>query len=172
MRKRSFVSTIVVAAVILILIGGFISVFATRSSGAAQTMKEDIKQESDGCDVEVTAVIVSLADKEADEGSGTLYAPVYSFEYEGETYNVTGNVWENDPHYEAGQEVNILIDSSDPTNIYDPDNNISTALTSFGQDALGDLAFFMMVPISIMFAAVIAVVIWVFKNVKREPQDP
>jgi len=170
-KKKSFVSLIIFLVVFIVMIGVFIGMTSRTMNDIGHVMSDAVQEESERCDVEVPAIIVNHAEREGDEGTGTIYAPVYSFEYEGETYKVTGNVWECEPHYEAGQEVNIMIDSSDPTHIYDPENNIGTGLASFGTDVLSDFAIFMSIPIVIMIAVIIVVVIMVLKNVKRAQEN-
>lgn len=170
-KKKSYVSLIIFLGVFIVMIGGFIGMTSRTMNDIGHVMEDAVQEESERCDVEVPAIIVDHSEREGDEGTGTLYAPVYSFEYEGEPYKITGNVWECEPHYEAGQEVNIMIDSSDPTHIYDPDNNIGTGLASFGMDALSGFAIFMIVPIVIMIAVIIVVAITVLKKVKSAQEN-
>lgn len=168
-RKGSNVPVIIFVAIFILGIVGYMVVSRTRVIGqVGQMMAEEVENEDAGCDVEVTAVI-DHNESSRDEGSYT-YAPVYRFEYEGTTYNVRGKVWESKPVYEEGQEVNIMIDSSDPYHIYDPGNNLGTALRSFGISALPFFAVFALMSI-VPVVIIIVLIAVVVKNSKSVPRD-
>ncbi len=165
-KKFSLAPVIIVVVVFLAIVGIVIFRQATMVGKIAGVMGDEIGKEADGCNVEITAVIDHHADKESSSGPGVVYAPVYSFEYEGESYNVTGKVWQPDPFYEDGQEVQIMIDPSDPTHIYDPDNNIGTGMRSFFGDVLIFLAPVLLVPLLV----IIIPAIFVIRNARRAKQ--
>lgn len=168
-REKTNVPALIIAAIFILGIVGYMVVSHTLAIGhAGQFMAEEVENEDNGCDVEVTAVI-DHNESSSDEGSYT-YAPVYRFEYEGTTYNVRGKVWESKPVYEEGQEVNIMIDSSDPYHIYDPGNNLGTALKSFGVSSLPFFAVFALISLVPAVIIIIPIVVFVMKA-KSVPRD-
>ena len=128
-KKRFSVSAIVI---IVVFVVSMILIFAYSGKTKQDTfsaLEKEVEQESQGCDTDVTAVISEISTREGEEYK-SVYAPVYSFEYKGNEYNVQGKVWDTDRHYEVGQKVPIKIDSSDPTHIYDPEYNSESMITS------------------------------------------
>ena len=167
-EKKVSLAPIIIAVVVFIMIIGIMAIReATVFGTIGSVMSDEIKKDKEGCNVEITAVIDHHADKDGHEGNGTVYAPVYRFEYEGETYKVTGKVWMPDPIYEDGQEVQIMIDPSDPNHIYDPDNNIGTGMSSFFTSLIPFLAPVLILPLLI----IIVPAVFVIKNVKRDFSD-
>lgn len=158
--KKYFKVFLVIITIGLIVIA---SIYAgNRRNEAVSELKNIVTAESQGCDTDVKAVISRLSSREGEERS-KLYAPVYSFEYEGKRYDVTGTIWKTDPDYKSGQEVQIKIDPSDPTHIYDPASNSETELTSFFLEA----GLMFMIPGLVFGLIIVVIVIFVVVQLKK-----
>lgn len=69
------------------------------------------------CVKEVRAEIVRMDEHRSDDGS--TYQPVYSYTFNGETYEVKGNGSSNMETYHAGQHVTLHINPDEPTEFTD-----------------------------------------------------
>lgn len=166
-KKRLSVSAIVIVVVFVV---SMILIFAYSGKTRRDTfsaLEKEVEQESQGCDTDVTAVIAEISTRDMGEGYKPVYAPVYSFEYEGHEYNVQGKIWEDDRHYEVGQKVTIKIDSSDPTHIYDPEYNSESMITS----VLLDAGIMLLVPGLVFLIIIVVVVVCVVINLMKKARS-
>ena len=74
-----------------------------------------IEKGSASCTEPVSAVIIDIVES----SDGSTYAPVYSYDFEGETYNVRSNLYTNVIPQE-GAIVDIKIDPNEPIHMVDP----------------------------------------------------
>ena len=49
-----------------------------------------------------------------DGGSTTMFAPVFEYEYNGQTYQHTSSTSSSSPEYDVGEEVEVLVDPQNP----------------------------------------------------------
>ena len=75
-----------------------------------------IDKSSASCTESVSAVIFDIVES----SDGSSYAPVYSYEFEGETYKVRSNLYTN-VYPEQGSIVDIKIDPNEPIHMADPE---------------------------------------------------
>ena len=188
MRKRNNrgntnVVSIVVIILIVVLVLIIIAVFSIRQIVKVGTMPSKqysmtgLSVDESMYDTEVSAVIVENLTMSSSVGegvvtnSGDAFLPVYQYEYNGEKYQTSGSVASSQPHYEIGDTVTIRINSSDPTKMYDPQFNPETVFAEFGKDSFGILLRFAIcgvVAFLLVFAGVVAFLIWIYK--KNLPQ--
>ena len=165
-KKRFSVSAIVI---IVVFVVSMILIFAYSGKTRRDTfsaLEKEVEQESQGCDTDVTAVIAEISTREGEEYK-SVYAPVYSFEYKGNEYNVQGKVWDTDRHYEVGQKVPIKIDSSDPTHIYDPEYNSESMITSVFLEA----GIMFLVPGLVFLIIIVVIVVCVVINLMKKARS-
>lgn len=161
-KKRLSVSAIVIIVVFVVSMFLIFAYSGKTKQDTFSALEKEVEQESQGCDTDVTAVIAEISTREGEEYK-PVYAPVYSFEYEGHEYNVQGKIWDTDRHYEVGQKVPIKIDSSDPTHIYDPEYNSESMITS----VLLEAGIMFLVPGLVFLIIIVAVVVCVVINLKK-----
>lgn len=100
------------------------------------------------CTQEVDAVVVDMVTVKAGKAKHkhVTYAPVFGYEYEGQTYEVQSRTSQRPAKYKEGQELTIFIDPSSPKEIYVPsdesDRWLFAALTAGGAlfAAIGGIA--------------------------------
>jgi len=93
----------------LIMIGTFF--------GGFMFMKHDSKLKK-VCTYKTNAIVSDI--KESSSSDGHTYAPVYTFEYNGNEYTVSGDVYSSNLKVNKGAEVEIYIDPNDPMTFYSP----------------------------------------------------
>lgn len=76
------------------------------------------------CKATVSAEVIEMTEHRSSGGvgkkhrSGTSYAPVFQYEYEGQQYTVYGSVATNPPEYYEGEQVMIRVNPDAPREIY------------------------------------------------------
>lgn len=81
--------------------------------------------EKNRCTFETQGVVVELkayTTSSRKSSHRTSYHPVYSYEYNGQTYTHTDQAGSNPPAFTAGQRLTIMVNPDDPTEIYVPDS--------------------------------------------------
>lgn len=123
--------------IVLIVIGFIVSLlpYLVLSSLFNSTMSE---RSSKGCTENVTAEVTSLTEysypedshikNKDDLSSDPSYAPVFTYEFDGKTYNVQSRVYSQTPKYNVGEKVALKIDPSDPEHFYDPKQSKNISL--------------------------------------------
>lgn len=109
--RRAFL----VSVIVLIVMGAvffLFGMFMLRSYG-----------DSKRCTEPVRATVVEVerrrsADADDYRGTREVYAPVFRYEHEGETYTVKSTVATYPPEYSVGDTTTIKIDPNDPEKIY------------------------------------------------------
>ena len=100
------------------------------------------------CTEEVDAVVVDMVTVKAGKAKHKhiTYAPVFGYDYEGQTYQVQSRTSQRPAKYKVGERVTIFIDPSSPEEIYIPsdegDRWLFVALTAGGAlfAAIGGIA--------------------------------
>lgn len=75
------------------------------------------------CTEQVIAEVVKMVEHRSTgtgrhKMSGTTYAPVFKYEYDGKEYSYISNVAANPPEYSAGERVTIWVNPNNPNKIY------------------------------------------------------
>lgn len=81
--------------------------------------------EKNRCTFETKGQVVELKAYTTASGKSrhrTTYHPIYAYEYNGQSYTHTDRVGSNPPSYSVGEEVRIMVNPDDPTEIYLPDS--------------------------------------------------
>jgi hypothetical protein len=52
-----------------------------------------------------------------DGGSTTMYAPVFEYQFNGQTYQYTSSTSSSSPEYDVGEEVEVLVDPKNPNEV-------------------------------------------------------
>lgn len=117
-----------VTALLLVFVLGSLTLVPLVFLGVGCFFSHEMKKVKDVCTISVTAVVeenVTVTNTRRSTHSHTTsrsYAPVYKFEYNGKKYRVQSSSSSKPAKYEIGEEVGIMINSDDPTQIYEPDN--------------------------------------------------
>lgn len=80
---------------------------------------ENMKKDYEKCTQEVEAVVVRNDLVKKRSGKGTLYYPVYEYEYNGKKYLQQGPVGNKSIRHDVGDKVTIHIDPDRPSRFYD-----------------------------------------------------
>lgn len=85
-----------------------------------------------GCTENVTAVVTEQTkfDESSNDALSDSFAPVFSYEYNEISYKAESHVYSNEPTYNIGDKVELLIDPNDPQRFYDPNQKKSISLYS------------------------------------------
>ena len=79
------------------------------------------------CTVMVKGLIVSYKVSHSSDDSGTTYAPVFGFNFNGHDYTVSGTLYSSGMP-KIGKEVNLYIDAKDPITYFQPQHDRSSLI--------------------------------------------
>lgn len=73
------------------------------------------------CTQPVTAVVVDNETRRSKtmKNHSFTYAPVFEYEYRGQTYRHESSISTNPPRFQVGQRVELMIDPDNPATVYD-----------------------------------------------------
>lgn len=115
-----------IIALLLVFILGSFTIVPMICAGMGAFYLSETKKDKEMCTISVTAVVeenVTVTNTSThSRTTSRSYAPVYKFEYNGKKYRVQSSNSSKPAKYEIGEEVGIMINSDDPTQIYEPDN--------------------------------------------------
>ncbi|MBR6580822.1 MAG: DUF3592 domain-containing protein [Ruminococcus sp.] len=119
-----------ITALLLVFILGSFTIVPMICAGIGAFYLSETKKDKEMCTISVTAVVEENATvintrrstHSHSSTSSRSYAPVYKFEYNGKKYLVQSSSSSKPAKYDVGDEVEIMINSDNPTQIYEPDN--------------------------------------------------
>ncbi|WP_124100815.1 DUF3592 domain-containing protein [Ruminococcus sp. Marseille-P6503] len=148
-NRRGIISSAALLPAIFLIVG---VVFLCVGIGVR--FYEQDKKES--CTVRTYAKVVDIVSKT--DSDGTVYAPVFSYEVNGQEYVKQRNSYSNPCNYYKGQSLSLYINPNDPEEFYDGGDNVYKIL------------FYIFGGMGALFT-VIAVVTIVFNIKMRKKQD-
>lgn len=152
--SKSFATIVIIIAVITFVIFGIaIGMFFAIS----KTIRNSVKEDKSGYNVSVTAEIIENLESHVEDG--TIYTPVYEYEYRGRSYRVTGRVSTSDKKYEVGQKVNIMIKDQLPGKIYDPELNGETLFKNFEKETSMIFLPFIIIPFIMIISVFVIIMV-------------
>ena len=82
------------------------------------------------CTEKVQGVVIELRATKTGKKNHkkTAYAPVYQYDYQGTTYTYVSNVYSSPAPFSEGEQIDIMVDPTDPEHIFVPDDNGSLIL--------------------------------------------
>lgn len=119
-----------VIALLLVFVLGSLTLVPLVFLGVGCFFSHEMKKVKDVCTISVTAVVeenvmvtnTRRSTRSHSHRTSRSYAPVYKFEYNGKKYRVQSSSSSKPAKYDVGEKVEIMINSDDPTQIYEPDN--------------------------------------------------
>lgn len=141
--KKSPFGKVITAIVVLIFLAAaaVIMFLATATERSVRKEMEDhLKIDSSKYDTSIVAVIKENRKTGTSVGEGMdanpvdAYTPIYEYEFNGNTYTVSGSLASSNPKYSVGEKVSIRISSDDPEKMYDPNYNSQTVYNSFKKE--------------------------------------
>ena len=166
------VFSVIVIAVFLsaaLVIGGF--TIWILSTGFKE-MESEMNVNTAEYDTTVTATIIGNRQSQMSMGEGAdartsdVYCPIYQYEYNNETYTVSGDVSSSDAHYAEGDVTSVLISSAHPEKMYDPNYNAKSEFHSF----MGEAKRMMLIPAVTGVFLTVGIVVAVIIIVRRRMQ--
>lgn len=130
-----------IIAIILVFVLGSLTLVPLVCLGVGYFFSSEMKKVKELCTVSVTAVVEenvlvtktrrSTRSHSRTSSTSRTYAPVYHFEYNGKKYRVQSSHSSKPAKYKIGEEVGIMINSDEPTQIYEPDNTAGEKFAMF-----------------------------------------